>query len=242
MACLPELLVTCPLVGPTEERPWRRANEHASSLLLGLVFCSDSALPFLNSHRPTPFSLGQHTASSIGSSLSLISEGLNSPCLPLVLSLSLKIPTWKPRLPWKSILPSLGTHPAHPIPQSQYLAHEELEIIVTHDICLLACCILFKRGLCIGKACWSPSCLSILNLFGWLDFLFLILFLCLFLSWNSLYRPGWPWTQSSACLCLKSTGIKGTCHHHPAQGFELLISCLSLNSAGITSTSHHTHE
>lgn len=21
--------------------------------------------------------------------------------------------------------------------------------------------------------------------------------------WNSLYRPGWPWTQRSACLCLR---------------------------------------
>jgi hypothetical protein len=33
------------------------------------------------------------------------------------------------------------------------------------------------------------------------------------LSWNSLCRPGWPWTQKSACLCLPSAGIKGL-HHH----------------------------
>jgi hypothetical protein len=33
------------------------------------------------------------------------------------------------------------------------------------------------------------------------------------LSWNSLCRPGWPWTQKSACLCLRSAGIKGV-HHH----------------------------
>jgi hypothetical protein len=33
------------------------------------------------------------------------------------------------------------------------------------------------------------------------------------LSWNSLCRPGWPPTQKSACLCLRSAGIKGV-HHH----------------------------
>jgi hypothetical protein len=33
------------------------------------------------------------------------------------------------------------------------------------------------------------------------------------LPWNSLFRPGWPWTQKSACLCLPSAEIKGM-HHH----------------------------
>jgi hypothetical protein len=33
------------------------------------------------------------------------------------------------------------------------------------------------------------------------------------LSWNSLCRPGWPWTQKSACLCLLSAGIEGVRHH-----------------------------
>jgi hypothetical protein len=33
------------------------------------------------------------------------------------------------------------------------------------------------------------------------------------LSWNSLCRPGWPWTQKSTCLCLPSAGIKGMRHH-----------------------------
>jgi hypothetical protein len=33
------------------------------------------------------------------------------------------------------------------------------------------------------------------------------------LSWNSLWRPGWPRTQKFACLCLPSAGIKGV-HHH----------------------------
>jgi hypothetical protein len=33
------------------------------------------------------------------------------------------------------------------------------------------------------------------------------------LSWNSLCRPGWPWTQKSTCLWLPSAGIKGM-HHH----------------------------
>jgi hypothetical protein len=32
------------------------------------------------------------------------------------------------------------------------------------------------------------------------------------LSWNSLCRPGWPWTQKSTCLCLPSAGIKGVRH------------------------------
>ena len=36
------------------------------------------------------------------------------------------------------------------------------------------------------------------------------------LTWNSLCRPGWPWTQKSACLCLPSAGIKGVCHQRPA--------------------------
>jgi hypothetical protein len=35
------------------------------------------------------------------------------------------------------------------------------------------------------------------------------------MSWNSLCRPGWPWTQKSTCLCLPSAGIKGVCHHAP---------------------------
>jgi hypothetical protein len=35
------------------------------------------------------------------------------------------------------------------------------------------------------------------------------------LSWNSLCRPGWPWTQKSTCLCLPSAGIKDLCHHSP---------------------------
>jgi hypothetical protein len=60
------------------------------------------------------------------------------------------------------------------------------------------------------------------------SFLFFVLFCFVFsrqgfsvypwLLWNSLYRPGWPWTQKSACLCLPSAGIKGICHHSPAQG------------------------
>lgn len=33
------------------------------------------------------------------------------------------------------------------------------------------------------------------------------------LSWSSLCRLGWPRTQSSACLCLQRTGIKGVRHH-----------------------------
>jgi hypothetical protein len=36
-------------------------------------------------------------------------------------------------------------------------------------------------------------------------------FLCVAL--NSPSRPGWPWTQRSACLCFMSDGVKGMCHH-----------------------------
>ena len=42
------------------------------------------------------------------------------------------------------------------------------------------------------------------------------------LSWNSLCRPGCPWIQKSACLCLPSAGIKGMCHHCLARN-KLLI-------------------
>ena len=39
-------------------------------------------------------------------------------------------------------------------------------------------------------------------------------FLCVsWLSWNSLCKPGWPWTQKSSCLQLPSAGIKGVRHH-----------------------------
>jgi len=31
--------------------------------------------------------------------------------------------------------------------------------------------------------------------------------------WNSLCRPGWPWTQRPACLCFLSAAIKGLAHH-----------------------------
>jgi hypothetical protein len=45
-------------------------------------------------------------------------------------------------------------------------------------------------------------------------------FLCVaWLTWNSLYRPGWLQTQKSTCLCLPSAGIKGVCHHCPASNF-----------------------
>ena len=53
--------------------------------------------------------------------------------------------------------------------------------------------------------------------------LFVCLFICflgfsrqgfsVWLSWNSLCRPGSPWTQKFACLCLPSAGFKGMCHH-----------------------------
>jgi hypothetical protein len=33
------------------------------------------------------------------------------------------------------------------------------------------------------------------------------------LSWNLLYRPGWPRTPKSTCLSLPNAGIKGVRHH-----------------------------
>jgi hypothetical protein len=48
------------------------------------------------------------------------------------------------------------------------------------------------------------------------------------LSGNSLCRPGWPWTQKSACFCLPSAGIKGMCHHCPTV-FWLLKTAMQEN-------------
>jgi hypothetical protein len=42
-------------------------------------------------------------------------------------------------------------------------------------------------------------------------------FLCVALAWNSLCRPGWPWTQRSSCLCLPSAGLNGRRHHDLGQ-------------------------
>lgn len=42
------------------------------------------------------------------------------------------------------------------------------------------------------------------------------LLLMLFWDWISVYSPGWPWTQRSACLCLPSAGTEGVCHLHLA--------------------------
>jgi hypothetical protein len=41
-------------------------------------------------------------------------------------------------------------------------------------------------------------------------------FLCAALAVLELCRPGWPWTQKFACLCLLSAGIKCVLHHCPA--------------------------
>jgi hypothetical protein len=45
----------------------------------------------------------------------------------------------------------------------------------------------------------------------------------LWLSWNLIYRPSWPWTQRSTCLCLESARIKGVHYHHPTL---MLFSCV----------------
>jgi hypothetical protein len=51
-------------------------------------------------------------------------------------------------------------------------------------------------------------------------------FLCISLAILELYRPGWPRTQRSICLCLLCSGIKGVCHHHHSDLF--IFMCVSL--------------
>ena len=69
-------------------------------------------------------------------------------------------------------------------------------------------------------------------LFFFLFFVFCFLFsetgfFCVaLLSWNSLYRPGWPRNQKSACLCLPNAGIKGMRHH--CSVVKNILSALSL--------------
>jgi hypothetical protein len=76
---------------------------------------------------------------------------------------------------------------------------------------------------------WEPAPPSLL-LFVCLFVCFCFVLFCFFLrqgfsvllwlSWNSLCRPGWTRTQKSACLCLclclPSAGIKGVRHHRLA--------------------------
>ena len=58
---------------------------------------------------------------------------------------------------------------------------------------------------------------------------FLVFWIWLFLrqgfslSWNSLFRPGWPWTQKSACLCLPSAVITGLHDYHLALFYSIKI-------------------
>ena len=72
-------------------------------------------------------------------------------------------------------------------------------------------------------ALWQPRN----GTYSLLFFLFLLLVfprqgfsVKLWLSRNSLCRPGWPGTQRSACLCLPSAGIKSVRHHYPAKSWH----------------------
>lgn len=56
-----------------------------------------------------------------------------------------------------------------------------------------------------------PSFLSFYSPSGFLEYPWL--------SWNSICRPGWPWTKRSTYLSLPSAGIKGMCHNHQACAF-----------------------
>ena len=42
------------------------------------------------------------------------------------------------------------------------------------------------------------------------------LYVTVWLSCNSLRKPGWHWTQRSICLCLLNSSYRGLCHHCPA--------------------------
>ena len=67
-------------------------------------------------------------------------------------------------------------------------------------------------------------------------------FLCVAqLSWNSLCRSGWPWTQKSVCLCLPSAGFKGVRHHCPAPRhiFKRLFSRACVVRDGVWSGGNH---
>jgi hypothetical protein len=61
------------------------------------------------------------------------------------------------------------------------------------------------------KSCLLFSSLLLLLLLFFIFYVFETGFL--WLSWNSLCRPGWPGTQKSSCLCLPTARIKGMCHH-----------------------------
>ena len=47
------------------------------------------------------------------------------------------------------------------------------------------------------------------------------------LAWNSLWKSGWPWAQSSTCLCLSNAKIKGV-HYHIWQVYIFLITFIYL--------------
>ena len=53
----------------------------------------------------------------------------------------------------------------------------------------------------------------------WVNVIFVLFFqagfLCVVLAVLELYRPGWPQTLGSTCLCLPSAGVKGMHHHCP---------------------------
>lgn len=54
-------------------------------------------------------------------------------------------------------------------------------------------------------------------------FLLLLLVSLSWLSWNSLYRSGWPQTHRSTSLCLQSAGINGVCHHRLVMAFSPML-------------------
>ena len=81
---------------------------------------------------------------------------------------------------------------------------------------------------------WNLPFFSLTHFFRFVCSFCFVLF-CFLWHRVSLHSPGClgttfvdqSWTQKSACLCLRSVGIKGLCHHCPARVLCLLV-CLFL--------------
>jgi hypothetical protein len=63
--------------------------------------------------------------------------------------------------------------------------------------------------------------------FSFLFFFFpcVCVYVCMYVALtvlDLLYKPGWPQTQRSSCLCLPGAGIKGVCHHTQLGGNFLI--------------------
>lgn len=82
---------------------------------------------------------------------------------------------------------------------------------------------IYWKPLCGLWGCWGQESRwdghELYPLGNWISFFFLPhcpqnrVSLVIWLSWNSLWKPGWPRTQRFGCLWFLSAEIKGLCHH-----------------------------